>query len=291
MSLILKEFNTDSLSTVWGMHLYSFGELFVPAEESKGGVSKNYQHSFWQKGRVLDTFFLVYISEGAGEFQVEDQPLQQVNPGDCLILYPGIRHRYRPLPDKGWREHWVGLSGRSIDQLLSHYKVLGKQQRVPLKEPSVVLGILAQVKQEVLQEREGFQVRACCELQRLLSMIFLQVHQGEVSTSRKDQLLRKAKIRMQEQAVNSAFNMPQLAAELGVSYVWFRKAFRMETGYAPQQYKIGLQIKYAGNLLTRTTMTVKEVAFAAGFDSEAYFCRQFKKVMLKTPSAYRKGAL
>ena len=41
-------------------------------------------------------------------------------------------------------------------------------------------------------------------------------------------------------------------------------------------------------MLKNTSLSISEIAYALGFESQAYFSRVFKQVALKTPTACRK---
>ena len=72
-------------------------------------------------------------------------------------------------------------------------------------------------------------------------------------------------------------DLPRLAQDLGVSYSWLRRTFAEHTGLAPHQYWLELRLVRARNLLSQTSLTVKEAARKVGFEDEHYFCRLFRK--------------
>ena len=65
----------------------------------------------WRTGRVLPEFQFVFISKGTGEFETRDSGHQTVQAGAMLILQPDTWHRYRPVRDVGWTEHWISVNG------------------------------------------------------------------------------------------------------------------------------------------------------------------------------------
>jgi AraC-like DNA-binding protein len=82
--------------------------------------------------------------------------------------------------------------------------------------------------------------------------------------------------------------LPKLARRAGVSYTWFRRIFGRHTGLSPHQYRLQLKVGRARRLLSETKLTVKEVAFRCGFQTEEYFCRLFKRKTGRTPSEWRR---
>jgi transcriptional regulator GlxA family with amidase domain len=59
-------------------------------------------------------------------------------------------------------------------------------------------------------------------------------------------------------------------------------------GTSPGQYLLNLKIEKTGQVLRETSLTIAEVTAKAGFESEFYFSRIFKKKTEYTPSVYRK---
>ena len=82
--------------------------------------------------------------------------------------------------------------------------------------------------------------------------------------------------------------MATLARSLGVSYTWFRRMFTHHTGLSPHQYRIQIRLGRARALLGETSLTVKEVAYRCGFESEHYFSRLFRRKAGLTPGQWRR---
>lgn len=60
---------------------------------------------------MLSQHQVLYISQGRGEFEAEGAGSCELKAGDAFLLFPGVWHRYRPLPETGWTEYWVGFAG------------------------------------------------------------------------------------------------------------------------------------------------------------------------------------
>ncbi|MGD1848374.1 MAG: helix-turn-helix domain-containing protein [Salibacteraceae bacterium] len=67
----------------------------------------------------------------------------------------------------------------------------------------------------------------------------------------------------------------------------FYRAFTVEFGITPVQLILEERIRHAKQLLEETDLSVKEVAFAAGFNDPNYFSRAFRKLEGRSPSCYR----
>jgi len=67
----------------------------------------------------------------------------------------------------------------------------------------------------------------------------------------------------------------ELARMMNLSKVYFSNAFKAAFGVSPKQYIQGLRLFESQRLLTRTSLSVREIAEQVGFDNENYFSEFF----------------
>ena len=78
-----------------------------------------------------------------------------------------------------------------------------------------------------------------------------------------------------------------LSQAVQLSSVHFRKLFSKALKVSPKSYIREFRFKTAARLLQRTSLSVKEIAFQTGFNTDHYFHNQFKKHYGMTPSEFR----
>jgi transcriptional regulator GlxA family with amidase domain len=78
-----------------------------------------------------------------------------------------------------------------------------------------------------------------------------------------------------------------LASRANVSLSHYFALFKRLTGSTPIDYFIRLRMERARKMLETTTLTVKEVAAALGYDDPFYFSRVFKSINQLAPTDYR----
>jgi len=83
-------------------------------------------------------------------------------------------------------------------------------------------------------------------------------------------------------------SVDELAAESNLSRMHYSRCFRKLTGESPNRYLIHKRIDRACVLLKQTDWSVKTVGHSIGYTDLYFFSRQFKKIMGKTATAYRK---
>lgn len=80
--------------------------------------------------------------------------------------------------------------------------------------------------------------------------------------------------------------LDQVAEELNVSVFYLSKLFRKHMGINFTEYLTQLRIDHAKRLLAEGNRSIKEVAYAVGFNSQSYFSKIFKKYTGLAPSEY-----
>lgn len=115
------------------------------------------------------------------------------------------------------------------------------------------------------------------------SLIDLQDEEGNQQSN---QIIQKArqivKTRYQEN-----LTLDDVAEELNISLFYLSKLFRKHTGISFTEYLTQVRMDHARSLLNDSSWSVKEVAYATGFNSQSYFSKIFKKYTGKSPSEYR----
>jgi AraC-like DNA-binding protein len=89
------------------------------------------------------------------------------------------------------------------------------------------------------------------------------------------------------QHVNQPLQVAALAAAVNVSPSHYSALFKRWTGSPPIDYFIRLRMRHACQLFDSTSLNVKEVAGALGYDDPFYFSRTFKAINQIAPSEYR----
>lgn len=83
------------------------------------------------------------------------------------------------------------------------------------------------------------------------------------------------------------WTLPELAREIGASRSVLAARFSALVGCPPMQYLTQWRMQLAAGRLAAGTATVSAVASAVGYESDAAFCRAFKKVTGVTPASWR----
>ena len=72
-----------------------------------------------------------------------------------------------------------------------------------------------------------------------------------------------------------------------MGYSNFRRIFKEYTGFAPAHYIQEVRLNRIKELLTNTTLPIKEIADECGLENYDYFFTLFRRLTGKTPLDYR----
>ncbi|PHK49694.1 AraC family transcriptional regulator [Staphylococcus edaphicus] len=90
-----------------------------------------------------------------------------------------------------------------------------------------------------------------------------------------------------ERNLDSPLTLTELATYVDLAPSYLSRIFNQETQKSISQYIIELRVKKGRDLITRTKMTVSEIALYVGFKEQSYFTQCFKKQYGTTPLKYR----
>lgn len=271
----------------WGIVCTTAGHQHVPPG-TPYPVSEHPEHYLFYKGngRTLDEYQLVYITAGRGRFESASCPPQTVEAGTMLLLFPNEWHSYSPDPGTGWTEWWVGFRGANIDRLEQQGFLCRRRPLLRIGCSGGIERCYREIIGTVEEERVGFQPLISSIVLHILGSVLFKHSNLLYSDNPVVEKINRAKAVMR--ADFSCKNSPeQIAREVGMGYTWFRRVFREYVGMAPAQYQYMIRLNKARELLTTTTHSISEIAYALGFESVSAFSLFFRLRERLSPTQYR----
>lgn len=283
-----KYLSVTGVEEKWGFYVTTAGYSKINVNQSYPPNKEHpITHSFtWNKGRILNGYYLVFISRGQGIFESAQTSPVVVKEGTCFLLFPGTWHRYKPDAKCGWEEYWVGFNGYYPDTLMKTGIFNPRSPFIDIGLNESLLVLFQKLIETIQKAVAGYhQVIAGITLQ-MLGLIHTALIYKEQNQYPGDHIISKAKFVLQE-SLEAPLNLPKLARSLAVGYSKFRKDFKKATGLSPHQYHLNLRLNKAKELLDSTALSINEIAYQTGFDSAFYFSRFFKKKNGLSPTHYR----
>jgi AraC-like DNA-binding protein len=238
--------------------------------------------SFWGPNESFarthsNIFGLEIVTAGSALF-IQDNQKYEVRPGDIYILRKKCQHLYQTGSAGFLHKRCLTIDGPILEPLL-YATGLHDCDHIPLPNPGRIAGIFRTIHRLLGQKEPG----VLPEVSQLAYRLMV-----ELGKARKP--LYPAPIRIALTFMESHTAAPltsvMIAQKAGLSPTHFNRLFKQYMGSSPVAYFIRKKMDLARYLLTQTTMSIKEVASAAGYDDPLYFSAQFKKQVGVSPSFY-----
>lgn len=272
----------------WGLTVSTVGyeEIGVADTYPTRGHADGYYFDI-DKGRVLNEYQLLYITEGEGIFNsahAKDIPLKA---GDLFLLFPGEWHTYHPTGKNGWKSYWIGFKGKNVDDRVKAGFLSVDKPIYHVGFSADIIRLYEEAYKRAQEEAPYLQQILAGIVNHLVGLMYALERSMELSKDHtRVDMINLARLRIRE-SLEVDLTIQQVAEELGVSYSNFRKLFKEFTGISPALYQQDLRLQRAKELLATTTLSIKEIAYRLRFESPDYFSSKFKIKTGKKPSEFR----
>lgn len=272
----------------WGLTVSTVGyeEIGVADTYPTRGHADGYYFDI-DKGRILNEYQLLYITEGEGIFNsahAKDIPLKA---GDLFLLFPGEWHTYHPTGKNGWKSYWIGFKGKNVDDRVKAGFLSVDKPIYHVGFSADIIRLYEEAYKRAQKESPYSQQILAGIVNHLVGLMYALERSMELSKDHtRVDMINLARLRIRE-SLEVDLTIQQVAEELGVSYSNFRKLFKEFTGISPALYQQDLRLQRAKELLATTTISIKEIAYRLRFESPDYFSSKFKIKTGKKPSEFR----
>lgn len=285
---ISKYLLANERDALWGLTVSTVGyEEIQPGDDyPTRGHADGYYFEL-QKGRELNEYQLLYLTEGDGVFHSTTVKEARIREGDLFLLFPGEWHSYHPNPKTGWKSYWIGFKGRNMDDRVRAGFLSPQKPIYHVGFSDQIVRLYKQAYDAAIEEAAYSQQLMAGMVNLLIGMMYSKERNIQLSRNQAHvDMISRARLRIRE-ALESSLTIQQVAGEIGISYSNFRKLFKEHTGISPATYQQDLRLQRAKELLSTTDMSVKEIAYRLNFESPDYFSAKFKTKTGRRPSELR----
>lgn len=283
----IKYLITSEQDLQWGLTVNTVGMQHI--ERGMAYPPRNHPTRYLfstEKGRILEEFQLIYIIKGQGFITTTEISNIRVSEGQMFLLFPGQWHSYHPDHRSGWTEYWIGFNGNQIEKYTNSGFF---RQQQPIYNIGIQDEIVHLYRTAILiakEQKAGYQQMLAGIVNMVLGYAYAYDKQSSFENMQVIHQINKAKIIMAD-SYDVDISPKEIASKVNMSYSWFRHIFKEYTGIAPIRYIQELRINKSKELLTNTSLPIKEIAFETGFNKVEYFYSIFKKRTGYTPDKYR----
>ncbi len=229
-----------------------------------------------------ESYKLIYVYEGVCTIDIDGMPYG-VPKGYSALIYPTCRFTIH-CPS-GARYVWLEFSGFVVDSILS---------RIAFSKTAPVVGPVVQ---------EGFENKF--DIPLFSGEIYTLYRQGggvmlllsyyiEYFPSKMvkdDSYVFRACRYIDRHIETPGLNVRDVANALKIDRSYLYRLFIAELGMSVMEYINHRRMSKAMILLANSTLSIKDIAYSAGYSDQMYFSRVFKQYNGETPTHYRERLL
>lgn len=212
----------------------------------------------------------------------------EITPGDVLVLEPGLPHHYGPDESDPYTLRWFHCRGQAVKEMAN---ALGATPRHPV----VAVGMLpehAALHEAALRalervEKSGQLRLAAHLLGDLLARWTWEDRVWEHPRSGDQRRRVDWVIGQIRERLSAPWDRKALARLLGLSVPRSCVLFHQATGMPLLRWLTEVRLDQAASLLSTTSLSIKQVAGAVGYNDALYFSRQFRRRFGVSPKKIR----
>ena len=237
------------------------------------------------KREDYSSFLLMYIKKGKGSIYYENKTYE-VKENDVVLINCYKPHSYT---SQTWEISWIHFDGNMskefFDLIYEHNGCV-----IALKESIIIPKYLGYIIDNFKNNNIHNEPIVSCYIQRMLTELLLISSNSNFEKLHSSNPIIDA-INFIETNYKTKITLEALSLKVNLSTFYFSRVFKKETGYSPYEYIIMIRLNEAKKLLKTTSLTIKEIAFSTGFNSESNFVTCFKNNTKLTPNGFRTTAL
>lgn len=228
------------------------------------------------------TMLMIYIQSGSLSL-ILDGNTYRAGTNQLVFIDCLLPHEY--WADEDTEFYWIHIDGVNTRDF---YKKITAERGI----------VFTAVKSSAFQNKFKEIIESCTptagvpevirsqSIYQLLCMAYT-AHAATALNTESDSIIDKA-VNYMETHLFEDLTINKIAEYIGMSSSHFSRQFKEATNYSPHEYIIMKRLDHAQWLLYATDLSIKEIAFQTGYNSETNFIVSFRKKMGFSPSRFRK---
>ncbi len=238
---------------------------------------------FVRRQTGIDDFILILVLKGKGWTLTPGR--SELTAGQFCLIPAGLPHCYGADGDDPWAIQWVHFRGKCA----ADFSALFSPDR-PGAALSLPPGAVSRLDFSAVFEclEPGYTRRDMLGAAAHLRMLITELHRllEVCARTTSDDAIHRS-LGWMRRNLHQTTSLPALARAAGLSIPHYSILFRRATGFSPIDYFLRLKIQRACQLLDTTGLRVGEIATETGWADPFYFSRAFRRIVGKSPRAYR----
>ena len=223
------------------------------------------------------TFVFEYVICGRGVLVVNGRRYEPCG-GDLYMVPSFTVHEYYSSPENPWTKIWFNTAGPLVTKLIESYRLEGV-----CHVPGCYVKHIFDDAFESIKKNPS-----CAEKTAELAVHEIIIEAAEKYGAGKVPDIPPEALKLKKLLDSkSDISVAEMAEHIGRSSSQTMRIFRKYYGTTPYNYMLMKKIENSKIFLAETRLTVREIAFKAGFSDEYYFSNIFKSKAGCSPSLFR----
>lgn len=238
---------------------------------------------------IRNYYLLHFVHSGSGIFR-NGSGEHKVTKGGIFLINPSELTYYCACENDPWTYSWVGFDGLKANKILIH---IGFTENIPVlytqqtDKTAELFDFINNIASTGIESELG-----CIGALYHMLYLFQKPMKSSLEFSRQE-VLNSIRQTIYFFDVNYPYDIKiqKVASNVGLDRTSLFRAFKREFGISPQEYLIRFRIGKACELLSKTNLSVSEIATSVGMENAAHFSTIFKKHLGLSPREYRKSII
>jgi len=227
-------------------------------------IGEEWNHVRWDRNhRQIQYHRLYFLTSGEAVLHLVDQTLV-LKPGQVYLI-PAFSVLQSEIDGK-MNKYYIHFQADS--PLFSLYRTLWGRYSVPANE------MTERLFETVVEYYTKNTQDAYLKVQGAMDLLLADFFAG-YEADRHNLLKFEPVLRYIDQHYREKITLPELAAQMNISSMYFSNFFKQTFRISPKQYILNRRLTESQRLLLETDLSVKEIAYAVGFENESYFSEFF----------------
>jgi AraC family transcriptional regulator len=226
----------------------------------------------------------MYVKKGKGSVYYQNKTYE-VKENDVVLIDCNKPHMYT---SEDWETEWIHFDGNKSKE---YFELIYERSGciISLKKSIIIPKYLRYIIDNFKTNKIPSEPLVSCYIQRMITELLLISSDSNYEKFDSSNPILDA-IAYIENNYKTKISLEVLALNVNLSVFHFSRMFKKETGYSPHEYIIMVRLNEVKKLLKTTSLTIKEIAFTTGFNSESNFVTCFKNNTKITPTVFRNTA-
>ena len=242
--------------------------------------SFNHRSEIALQGDHNQNIMLFFVHNGAMELTFGGMPVL-ATAGQTVIF--DCREPYSYAASDGLEFTWLLFNGLNTRRFYQRILQARGRRTFSPAEPAEIAQLLDSLLSACAEDVRLSEAQCSQLIHRLLCLLLLDENETRAEGDRIAQAIRYMNRNLFE-----PISVQDVAAEVSLSPSHFSRQFKARTGYSPYEYIVLRRIDKAKYMLSSTELSVKEIAYATGYNSEENFIHSFRKNVGIAPGLFRK---